>query len=405
MQRRAGARSAALVILATGASLVAAAPAAGQDSKAILVLHTYGQDAPARMPFDVAFSRTIRESAANVDLYIETLDPSHFRGEGHAQRTRQYLREKYADKTLAAVVAVYGLALDFLIDERGPLFPGVPLAATLTRYPEAMPPGVAVIWSGNAIGRTIAQAVQLHPRTRQIALIDGSLTRFPADAPNSLFHIERRQIESVAPHLPIIDLRHVALDELLPRVQALPPDTIILFLRQFIGRSGAPINNAESLAEVARVAPAPVYVVTDPLVGSGAVGGVVISIDREATQLATLALRVAETGASDLPPVESELVPMFDWRQLTRWGIDQRLLPANSVVAFHQPSVWEEYRSVHHRDRGGSDPADGSDCWIDRSARTAPADRTRVARKRAPLPDDGRYGPCLDLAIRRRRHL
>ena len=37
-----------------------AAPVAGAESKAILVLHTYGHEAPGRGPFDLALARTFR---------------------------------------------------------------------------------------------------------------------------------------------------------------------------------------------------------------------------------------------------------------------------------------------------------------------------------------------------------
>ncbi|MGB7947603.1 MAG: sigma 54-interacting transcriptional regulator, partial [Candidatus Binatia bacterium] len=36
--------------------------------------------------------------------------------------------------------------------------------------------------------------------------------------------------------------------------------------------------------------------------------------------------------------------PLIDWRQLSRWGIDEKLLPAGTVVRFRAPSAWEQYR-------------------------------------------------------------
>ena len=35
---------------------------------------------------------------------------------------------------------------------------------------------------------------------------------------------------------------------------------------------------------------------------------------------------------------------MVDWRELERWGLDERRLPAGSVVLFREPSVWERHR-------------------------------------------------------------
>lgn len=35
---------------------------------------------------------------------------------------------------------------------------------------------------------------------------------------------------------------------------------------------------------------------------------------------------------------------MFDARQLARWHLDERLLPANSTVRYGEPGVWDRYK-------------------------------------------------------------
>jgi signal transduction histidine kinase len=37
-------------------------------------------------------------------------------------------------------------------------------------------------------------------------------------------------------------------------------------------------------------------------------------------------------------------VPVFDWRALKHWGIDEALVPAGSTVRFRQAGVWEQYQ-------------------------------------------------------------
>ena len=326
-------------MLATMLSLGPATHAAG-DSKAILVLHTYGHDAPGRFPFDTAFARTLREaSGASVDLYVETLDPNRF---GEQRRLiRDYLRDKYAGKSIAVVVAVYTPALDFLLGGDDPLFPGVPVAATLTRHPNSLPPHVAFRWSGNGIGETLALALKLQPNAQRIVVIDG----VPARSARDLGQEIRNQIASIQPRQPVTFFDDLPLDDLLSRVRALPPDTIILLTRQFIGRSNKPIAHADVVKELSAAAPAPVYVTTDQMIGSGAVGGVVVHIDDVGTQLARLALRVAETGSADIPPSEDPLIPTFDWRVLRRWGITESRLPHGSVVLHRQLSLWDQYKA------------------------------------------------------------
>ena len=334
-------RSAAILCVAMVMGSVAV-PAAGQDAKAILVFHTYGQDTPGRLPFDTAFARTLRETTdVETDLYVETLDPNRFGGEPQARLTRAYLREKYAGKNIAAVAAVNDEALAFLLDERDPLFPGVPVAALLNRYRQSLPKGVAVIMIGNRIGESLSLGQRLNPQARQIVVIDGA----PSGADRDDLHDEMlRQIDALRPRVPVISLHNLPLDELLARVEALSPDTIIFVARQYIGPRLKPIAQTDALKELARVARAPIYVGIDQMIGSGTLGGIVLSVDGVATQLAKLALEISKSGTLPIPPADSALVPMFDWRELRRWGISETLLPAGSIVLFRQPTAWDQYK-------------------------------------------------------------
>ena len=38
--------------------------------------------------------------------------------------------------------------------------------------------------------------------------------------------------------------------------------------------------------------------------------------------------------------------PIFDWRELQRWGIPESRLPPGSVVRYRGPSLWQAYRGT-----------------------------------------------------------
>ena len=42
-------------------------------------------------------------------------------------------------------------------------------------------------------------------------------------------------------------------------------------------------------------------------------------------------------------PAMATRIPIVDWRQVHRWGIDERLLPADTIVRFREPSAWDKY--------------------------------------------------------------
>ena len=36
--------------------------------------------------------------------------------------------------------------------------------------------------------------------------------------------------------------------------------------------------------------------------------------------------------------------PVYDWRELKRWGISEDRLPPGSSILFREPTVWQRYR-------------------------------------------------------------
>ncbi len=94
------------------------------------------------------------------------------------------------------------------------------------------------------------------------------------------------------------------------------------------------------------VASVPVYVLLDTILGTGAVGGSVASVEafgKRAGELARLVLTGTPPGS--LPfEIRTDGVPMFDWRALKRWGISESLLPPDSEIRFRPQSIWEHYR-------------------------------------------------------------
>src|SRR5262249_9702625 len=87
----------------------------------------------------------------------------------------------------------------------------------------------------------------------------------------------------------------------------------------------------------------PVYGLNENHLGTGVVGGHVLSFEAHGRVAAELALRVL-AGERPAPTGAGTLVSMVDDRQMQRWGFDARRLPPDSVVLFRKPSLWEEHR-------------------------------------------------------------
>ena len=57
-----------------------------------------------------------------------------------------------------------------------------------------------------------------------------------------------------------------------------------------------------------------------------------------------MALRILEgTPPERIPFENADVTPIFDWRALQRWGIDESALPAGAEIRYRVPTVWELY--------------------------------------------------------------
>ncbi len=61
--------------------------------------------------------------------------------------------------------------------------------------------------------------------------------------------------------------------------------------------------------------------------------------------ISAIALRVLRGERADSIPLSSPNtdVDLVDWRQVTRWGLDESRLPAGTRIAFRPPGLWDRY--------------------------------------------------------------
>src|SRR5438309_1378216 len=97
-------------ILLVGA-LLAASPSGGlaqqpARSKSVLLLHWYERNHPANVRFDQEFQVATQSSVPEgIEYYYEYLESNKFPGENQSLLLRDYLRQKYAGRTIDVVVA------------------------------------------------------------------------------------------------------------------------------------------------------------------------------------------------------------------------------------------------------------------------------------------------------------
>jgi len=337
-------RCAALFLaLALAAGL---APGLAQARQNVLFIFDEEQDLPGLALINRGLREVFqREMKDGVELYSEALHISQFKDPGYYGVLRDYFRRKYDGKRPDLIVAVMEPSLDFLLREGRALFPGVPIvicgADPSDVEGKALPGNVTGVLAKRTFAPTLDIALRLQPDTRNVFVVGGA-ARFD----RQIQAIARRDLQPFEGKLAINWLTALPFDELLARLANLPAHSVVYYLTLFADGSGSAFVPHEALSRIAAVANAPVYVSLDQFVGLGAVGGHVYSVATHGEQAAQIGVRILRGAAPASIPLVAVAagLNMFDWRQLHRWGLEERALPAGSVVEFRNPSVWDLYR-------------------------------------------------------------
>jgi signal transduction histidine kinase len=334
-----------ILILLFAGVVPAVRTAAEPLPRSVLIIDQYGPG----LPFSAGISSGIRAamisgSVTHVSIYHEQLDLNRFRGSVYEQSLNAHFRVKYRDKQVGVIIAVGPAALEYVLRSRAELWPKVPVVFTFVDKSAirqlTLPPDV----TGNTLQSQprdmVTVARTLVPDIKRIALV--------GDPPeNQTYYRDlKKEIPIVAADLEFIDLTGLTMRELRKRVAALPDHTAILHTSIYSDGEGNSLIPADAVALVAERANRPIVVDLDTHFGRGTVGGLITTSPSLGEAAAKIALRILNgENASNIPIKESELArPIFDWRQLKRFGISEASLPPGSEVRFRELTAWEQYR-------------------------------------------------------------
>lgn len=334
----------ALLLLVVTSASASALP----EPKRILVLQSFRN----AMPVNSDFFAGIREGLElpidrPVEIDSEDLDLSRINDEKYVRKLVEIYALKYRASPPNLIIATHTSAVRLLLNHRDKLFPGVPIvfcAAELSSEElERLPPNVTGVTSKGDFAGTLELMSRLHPDLRQIALILGM-----GDLDMLRESDVKKAVRPFQTRFEIIWLHGLPLSELVETVRALPPHTAILYVVQFGDRNGVSYVPRKVVQAVSENANAPVYGLWDTLMGTGIVGGRLISIEQQGVMAGKIARRIllGEAPAS-IPVVRMEQnLAIVDAQQLKRWNIDERLLPEGSRILNRDSSVWEQYRDI-----------------------------------------------------------
>jgi signal transduction histidine kinase len=331
------------------AALLGADGAIGAPPARVLALYSYNRLVPGNIEFDHGLTDVLTGGGTDVPrLFSEVLDTPEFSGVEYEKLMATYLRGKYANAQPDVIVTISDNALEFVARHRDDLFPGVPIVyavvpPTTLQALAPLPPDIIGVPGNYDFSGTITQALRWHPKARRLVIVTGA-SAYDRARENGL----RKDVPSLLHGVAAEFWSALSMPVLQKRLAALGPDTVVFTTGFFQDGDGNQFVPRDVTALVAQAASAPVYSPYDTTMGSGVVGGRVVDLKQAGEQAARIAKEMlAGVAPSELRlPKDSPTSLHVDWRQVRRWGIDEKAIPADAVVYFREPTLWEAHRTA-----------------------------------------------------------
>jgi signal transduction histidine kinase len=336
------------VIWAVGLVLTLAVSSAAQtQTRRVLIVTSFDSGFASDAAFIRAFRTELsRQSLEPINFFEASLQPTPSGEAINEEAVADYLRGSLSGQRLDLIVTTSAPAALFARKYRARLFPETPilLASVEQRWlqGEILAASEAAVPFAIDPVRNVEDILRLLPQTAHLFVVlgDSRLERFWLDE-------LRRNFQPLTDRLTVTWFNGLSFAEMLKHVAALPEHSAIFYVLLSVDANGFSHSEERVLTELHAVANAPMFSLFSNQLGSGVVGGPMLSVDRLARRSASTAVGLLRGDAAAAVKAEPPAAgpPIYDWRELRRWGIDDARLPPASIVLFRQPDVWDQYQA------------------------------------------------------------
>ncbi|MBU1137376.1 MAG: response regulator, partial [Proteobacteria bacterium] len=195
------------------------------------------------------------------------------------------------------------------------------------------------------ISANVALSLQLLPKVSEIVIVsDGTPTGIGT----------RQMAVDAASDYPDLTFRYLngeelGTDEMLAKLSRLEATSAVIAPAWYLDKDGNTFDNKAIYPHIAEASPVPVFGTSSANLGFGIIGGKINSGTIQGEYAANQALRIlsGQVTTNDLPvETTSRNHYMFDYRQLTRFAVDERLLPVGSEILYRPFSFYRTYRHL-----------------------------------------------------------
>jgi signal transduction histidine kinase len=326
--------------------LLACFPAHAREPRQVMLLFSFGKDFKPWSAYATAIRAELtRQSPWPLDITEQSLVTARSGDENPEPPFVEYLRSIFARRPLDLVVALGAPAAAFVQRHREQLFKGTPMVFMAVdqrrvQYSTLTPNDAVVAVRINYLA-AVENILKVLPETKDVMVVVGT-------SPIEKFWKEAigKELEPLAGRINVSWTDQLSFDDLLKRAAVLPRNSAIFWELMIVDAVGVVHEGGTALSQLHAVANAPIFSYDESFFGREIVGGPLLLVEDSSRQAAAVAIRILKGEKPN--EINSPLVqfasPMFDWREMQRWGIGESRLPPGSRIFFRNPTLWSQYR-------------------------------------------------------------
>jgi PAS domain S-box-containing protein len=312
-----------------------AATALAQTSRHVLVLNSYEITVTEGGAIARSVVTTLEQKYPNAEIHVENMDARRIAQiPSYLDQLESVFRTKYSTPPLSVIVACDQPAFDFVLTRGKRLFPDVPIVfCGNTLFDESLlanRPTITGVMEHVDIRATLDMAMKLHPSARHVWIVcddtpEGRARRAMSEACNRSFDgIEFDYLSGA----------NLSLSELFDVLRTATDDCIVLFLDFRKDSTGRIVRIPDVFPLASGQTPVPIYTPGDVFLGHGVMGGVFVQTEEEGILAARMAIRLLSgESVANIPILHyTEQIPIFDHRQMLRFGLHASALPNGSRI-------------------------------------------------------------------------
>ena len=335
-----------VVLVVITAFLFVAPESTAAEAKRIVLLHSFGQDFKPWSEYGKTIrSELQRQSPWQLDITDHSLVTARFKKEDPEVPFVAYLRALFAEQQPDLIVSIGAPAAAFVQRHRSEVFSSIPMVftavderrvqfSTLSEHDAVVPVRIDYL-------RAIENILQVLPDTKNVTVVVGT-------SPIEQFWKEEiaKAVKPLENRVSVTWTDNLSFDDLLKHAAALPPRSAVFWELMIVDAAGIVHEGNSALARLHAVSNAPIFSYDESFFGREIVGGPFLRVLDTSRQTAAVAVRIlgGEKPSNIKIPSIKFSTPKFDWREMQRWAISEKHLPAGSEVVFREPTVWERYR-------------------------------------------------------------